>query len=68
MTKTQAPRLFDWWQLPSGKLISIRKITGVSRPELTVRYINDDGAMEPGEFFISMAFLAAHGKRIAVTQ
>lgn len=65
---TPAPRLFDWWRLPSGKLISIRKITGVSRPELTVRYVDDNGALHPGEFFISMAFLAAHGTRIAVTQ
>ena len=65
---TQAIRLFDWWRLPSGKLISIRKINGVSRPELEVRYIDNNGAMEPGAFFISMAFLAAHGTRIAVTQ
>lgn len=65
---TEAIRLFDWWELPSGRLVSIRKITGVSRPELTVRYIDENGAMLPGEFFISMAFLAAHGQRIAVTQ
>ena len=56
--------LYGWWQLPSGAVVEVRKITGESNPECVVRRLNADAEMEPGEFVLRLSFLAKHGKQV----
>jgi hypothetical protein len=47
----------DWVRLPSGRIATIRKITGESRPDATLRYLDDNGVMSTGEFEMKFEFL-----------
>ena len=47
----------DWVRLPSGRIATIRKITGENRPDATLRYLDDNGVMSTGEFEVKFEFL-----------
>jgi|GEM_PF-3180301 len=55
----------DWLQLPSGRFIEVCKIVGENRPEVHVRHLDSDGVKATGSFILSLAFLLAHGRRLA---
>jgi len=51
-------RANDWWRLPSGRMVCIRKVAGHGQhAEATVRYVDQDGAMAQGEFTLSVPFI-----------
>lgn len=68
----------DWLKLPSGKVVEVRRLNLVRMPrkdgdkgprlatEVTLRFLNADGAMAPGEFALSLTFINTHCKRVAV--
>lgn len=59
------PAVREWWQLPSGRIVCVRRIEGVgSFCEAVVRYVDDDGSMAQGEFNLTLAFLS-RGKKVA---
>jgi hypothetical protein len=47
----------DWVRLPSGRIATIRKVTGQNRPDATLRYLDEDGVMSTGEFEMKFEFL-----------
>lgn len=52
----------DWLTLPSGKLVSVR---GMSQSgDVTLRYVNDDGALANGEFQMGLKFLQDRAKKV----
>jgi hypothetical protein len=54
----------DWYQLPSGRIVVIRRVNGPGPgAEATVRYINDEGQLANGEFELSVAFVL-RGRRL----
>lgn len=56
--------LYQWWKLPSGQVVELRRIVGQHTPECVVRNINADGEMAPGEYVLTLRFLVAHGRRV----
>ena len=68
----------QWYQMPSGKLVQVCKLETIRAPmkdgdtspqqtvEVTLRFLNDDGAMAPGKFVLDESFIAKHCKRIHV--
>ncbi len=47
----------DWVRLPSGRIATIRKVSGQNRPDATLRYLDEDGVMSTGEFEMKFEFL-----------
>ncbi|MET3514329.1 desulfoferrodoxin (superoxide reductase-like protein) [Pseudacidovorax sp. 1753] len=58
--------LYDWWLLPSGQIVELRKISGEHNPEVVVRNINSDGEMAAGEYCLSLRFLVTRATRVEV--
>lgn len=58
--------LYDWWLLPSGQIVELRKISGEHNPEVVVRNVNSDGEMAPGEYCLTLRFLVTRAKRVEV--
>ncbi|MCY1166573.1 hypothetical protein D9M73_65150 [compost metagenome] len=68
----------QWFKLPSGKTAEVCGLAQVRMPmtdqdreprfstEVTLRFLNNDGAMAPGEFVLSLEFLLKHGVRVVV--
>lgn len=56
--------LYQWWRLPSGQVVEVRRIEGVSAPECVVRNLNDDGEMASGEYSLTLRFLVTRAKRV----
>lgn len=71
----------QWFLMPSGKTVEVcrveccevvrldargRRMT-VEEHEVVLRYLNNDGAMAPGEFLLALDFLLKHGKHVDVT-
>lgn len=71
----------QWWRLPSGQVVEIRRVRMLDLPlpvdaapgttpaefaEAVIRYLNNDGAMAPGEFHLSCAFLTKRATRVKV--
>lgn len=56
----------QWFRLPSGKVVEVCGTKGPRHVEVVLRYLDDDGAMAPGEFQLSLEFLLKHGKRVVV--
>ena len=56
--------LYQWWSLPSGQVVELRRIAGQQNPECTVRNINAEGEMAPGEYVLTLRFLVKHGKKV----
>jgi hypothetical protein len=61
---SDVPAIGDWWELPSGRIVSIRRIEAVDgSAELVVRYVDEQGGMAQGEFNLAPAFVA-RGKKV----
>ena len=68
----------DWYRMPSGQTAEVCSQQEVLQPmqdgdtkpmfvtEVTLRYLNTDGAMAAGEFYLKLTFLLKHGKRVNV--
>jgi len=54
----------DWVRLPSGRIATIRKITGENRPDATLRYLDDNGVMSTGEFDMKFEFLQSYAVKV----
>jgi hypothetical protein len=59
------PAIDDWWALPTGRVVSIRRIENVDgQTEAVVRYVDEHGGLAQGEFELSIAYIA-RGKKVA---
>ncbi|CAN7472595.1 hypothetical protein LJR130_003819 [Variovorax sp. LjRoot130] len=56
--------LYQWWKLPSGQVVELRRIAGQHNPEVTVRNVNENGEMAPGEYVLTLRFLVNHGQKV----
>lgn len=56
--------LYQWWKLPSGQVVEVRRIVGTSAPECVVRNLNDDGEMASGEYNLTLRFLVTRAKKV----
>jgi hypothetical protein len=46
----------EQWQLPSGRIVCIREVDA-EQDEITVRYVDEQGAMAPGFFTLTARFI-----------
>lgn len=53
----------DWLVLPSGRTVQVCKVIGDARPEVSLRYLNDDGVQSTGSFDVKLAWLLKNAKR-----
>ena len=60
----QRAELYQWWELPSGQVVELRRIAGQHAPECTVRNVNADGEMAAGEYVLTLRFLVTYGKKV----
>lgn len=61
----QLPATNEWWLLPSGRIVSIRRIEGAGfETELVVRYVDEHGSMGQGEFNLSISYVV-RGRRVS---
>lgn len=59
------PRAEEWWSLPSGRLVSIRRIEQhEGHTEVVVRYLDEQGGMAQGEFHLSVSYIA-RGRKVS---
>lgn len=68
----------DWYRMPLGQTAEVCGVQEVRQPmqdgdtkpmfvtEVTLRYLNTDGAMAAGEFHLKLNFLLKHGRRVNV--
>lgn len=56
--------LYQWWKLPSGQIVELRRIVGQHNPEVVVRNVNENGEMAPGEYQLALRFLVNHGQKV----
>jgi hypothetical protein len=64
-TPSQLPALGDWWHLPSGRTASIRRIEGDGfQAVIVVRYVDENGAMTPGEVHLSISYVVK-GRKVS---
>jgi hypothetical protein len=56
----------QWFKLPRGKVAEVCMVKTGHRPEVVLRYLDNDGAMAPGEFVLTLEFLLKHGARVIV--
>ena len=53
----------DWLVLPSGRTVQVCKVIGDTRPEVSLRYLDDDGVMATGDFIVRLSWLLSCAKR-----
>jgi hypothetical protein len=54
----------EWWKLPSGRTVVVRRIESVEGcVEAIVRYVDESGAKSLGEFNLTLAFIA-RGRKV----
>jgi len=63
-----ALQLYQWWTLPSGQVVEVRKIEGEHQPEVVVRNINENSEMAPGEYKLRLTFLVRFCKQVRVAR
>lgn len=54
----------DWLILPSGRTVQVGKVVGDTRPEVSLRYLDDDGVQSTGSFDVKLAWLLQNAKRV----
>lgn len=54
----------DWLVLPSGRTVQVCKVIGDTRPEVSLRYLDDDGVQSTGSFDVKLAWLLQNAKRV----
>jgi hypothetical protein len=58
------PAVGEWWQLPTGRTVSVRRIENVEgSAEAAVRYVDEHGGMAQGEFELTLAFIS-RGRKV----
>lgn len=74
----EAVKKGQWFLLPNGKVAQVCSLATVRAPmqdgdraprlvvEVTIRFLNTDGAMAPGELVLAESFIAKHCKRVHV--
>jgi hypothetical protein len=58
-----------WLRLPSGKIVQVCKIIdkiNPQNPDVSLRYLDDDGVMATGDFVMRMGWLVVHASNIDV--
>lgn len=58
------PAQGDWWELSTGRVVSVRRLEedgGVA--EAVVRYVDEHGGMAQGEFNLTLAFIS-RGRKV----
>lgn len=53
----------DWLILPSGRTVQVCKVVGDTRPEVSLRYLDDDGVQSTGSFDVRLSWLLANARR-----
>ena len=53
----------DWLILPSGRTVQVGKVVGDTRPEVSLRYLDDDGVQSTGSFDVRLSWLLANARR-----
>ena len=53
-----------WLLLPSGEHVEVSAVKGESHPEVTLRYLDDEGTVATGCFVVSLAWLVTCAKVI----
>ena len=53
----------DWLVLPSGRTVQVCKVSGDTRPEVSLRYLDDDGVQSTGSFDVRLSWLLANARR-----
>ena len=53
----------DWLMLPSGKLVAVCAIKGTSNPEVSLRYLDNDGVRATMDFTMRLSFLIQNARR-----
>ena len=61
----------QWYRLTSGKIVEVCCILKVEVPatfthEVTLRYVDSNGAMSPNDFQVSLGFMQARTERVRV--
>lgn len=54
----------QWLRLPSGRLVQVCKIIGDHNPQVSLRYLDDDGVMATGDFLVLLTWLVVHARRV----
>lgn len=54
----------DWLLLPSGRAVQVSKVVGERQPDVSLRYLDDDGVQSTGSFNVSLRWLLANGKKV----
>jgi hypothetical protein len=54
----------DWLTLPSGRTVQVCRIDGVLHPEVSLRYLDDDGVMATGDFIVKLSWLLTNARRV----
>jgi hypothetical protein len=50
----------------NGKLLEVRRVEDGDRPEVVVRYVNDDNELSANEFNLTLRFLLKFGQLLRV--
>ena len=58
--------LGEWYRLPTGQVAQVREVTSGWAPEVSLRTLNNEGAMTAVEFQLSLAFLLLHAAHVDV--
>ena len=61
--------VYSFWQLPSSQIVQIRSFIHPTETEgrgveCVVRNVNDDAQLAHGEYSLTLAFIAQHGKPV----
>lgn len=55
----------DWLLLPSGRTIEVCKVIGESHPEVSIRYLDDDGVRAIHDFVVRLSWLLMYGGKLS---
>ena len=71
MTNSNNIEKGQWYRLPSGQMVEVCGVVKVIVPatfthEVTLRYLDADGAMSPNDFQLSLEFLQTRSERVRV--
>ena len=53
-----------WLRLPSGQHVEVFAIKGEHHPEVTLRYLDNDGTVSTGCFVVSLTWLVNFAKKV----
>lgn len=59
-----AQYLYRKYILPAGTMVQIRKVSEGTRPEVTVRNVNEDDELSAHEYSLRLDFVLKYGKAV----